>query len=63
MRPESDEPTWYRLCESGGCVEIAVQGESINIRSSKAPETMLSLTRAEWRDFLAGAKEGSLDNL
>jgi len=63
VRPESDEPTWYRLCESGGCVEIAAQGESVMIRSSNAPDVIVDLTRAEWQDFLVGIRTGFFDRL
>jgi hypothetical protein len=33
------------------------------VRSSAAPETSITLTLAEWRDFLAGAKQGLFDLL
>jgi hypothetical protein len=61
VRPESDEPTWYRMCESGGCVEIAIQGEFVKFRSSNAPEVIVHLTRSEWQEFLAGARKGFFD--
>jgi hypothetical protein len=44
-------------------VEIAVQGEAVMVRSSTAPEATLTLTRAEWQEFLSGAKEGLFDRL
>ncbi len=59
------EPTWHagRPCEAGNCVEIAAQGETIMVRSSVSPDLTLTLTRAEWQEFLAGAKEGLFDHL
>lgn len=33
------------------------------VRSSTAPETTITLTRAEWREFLSGAKQGLFDRL
>jgi hypothetical protein len=64
--PGAGQLTWYKRrerCESGACVEISVQGESVAIRSSIDPGIILTLTRTEWQDFLAGAKEGSFDSL
>jgi hypothetical protein len=60
---EVDQPVWYRRCDSGACVEIAIRGESVIIRSSIDSEVILTLTRAEWLEFLAGAKDGSFDAL
>jgi hypothetical protein len=44
-------------------VEIAIQGEVVMVRSSAVPESTLALTRAEWQEFLAGAKQGLFDGL
>lgn len=33
------------------------------VRSSAAPEAAVTLTRAEWQEFLAGAKQGLFDHL
>ena len=60
-----DELTWYkgRPCDTGQCVEIAVTGEEVLVRSSVNPGLLLPLSRDEWREFLAGAKEGWFDHL
>jgi hypothetical protein len=63
QEPAADQPIWHRKCDGGACVEIAVQGEVVMIRSSAVPESTLALTRAEWREFLAGAKQGLFDSL
>jgi len=56
---------WHtgRPCDHGGCVEIAVAGEEVLVRSSVNPGLLISLSRDEWREFLAGAKEGLFDHL
>jgi hypothetical protein len=43
-------------------VEIAAQSEAVMLRSSAAPKATLTLTRAEWEEFLAGVKKGLFDN-
>ncbi len=63
QEPDADRTTWYGRCDSGACVEIAFQGESVLVRSSRTPEITLTLTRAEWTEFLAGAKQGQFDRL
>ncbi|HTU77075.1 MAG TPA: DUF397 domain-containing protein [Trebonia sp.] len=57
--------SWHkgRQCDGGACVEIAVAGEQVLLRSTEAPGALVSLSRAEWRDFLTAAKEGLLDHL
>jgi hypothetical protein len=60
------EPTWHtsKRCDGGGCVEIGTLGEAILIRSSKAADgTFVTLTRDEWRVFVAGVKGGDFDSL
>ena len=63
QKPAPDQLTWHRRCENGACVEIAVQGEAVMVRSSTAPEAMITLTRAEWREFLTEARQGLFDSL
>ena len=57
------QSTWHRACEGGACAEIAVRGDVIMLRSSLSPEAIVTLTRDEWREFLAGAKDGGFDHL
>ena len=61
----ASEPAWYagRQCESGACVEVGTLDDVVMMRSSQAPDVVLPITRAEWREFLAGAKEGLFDDL
>jgi hypothetical protein len=63
QEPAANELTWHRLCESGACVEIAVRGEAVMVRSSSAPEATITLSRTEWREFLSEAKQGLLDRM
>jgi hypothetical protein len=44
-------------------VEVAAAGEDVLVRSTLAPQVLLTLSRAEWREFLAGAKDGTFDVL
>ena len=62
----ADEPTWHsgKGCDGGACVEIGTQEGSVLIRSSADPDGLhITLTRDEWRVFLAGAKDGDFDSL
>jgi hypothetical protein len=56
-------PVWYRACEAPGCAEVATRGDDVMLRSSLSPEVVLVLARAEWREFLAGAKGGLFDDM
>jgi hypothetical protein len=44
-------------------VEVAVAGEEVLLRSTVSPGVLVALSRSEWREFLAGAKEGLFDHL
>ena len=44
------------------CVEVALDGETINIRDSKHPDgSQLSFNHCEWRAFIEGVKAGEFD--
>jgi hypothetical protein len=59
------ELRWHqgRPCDSGACVEVAEAGEEVLLRSTISPGALLALSRSEWHEFLAGAKEGLFDQL
>jgi hypothetical protein len=43
-------------------VEVANAGGNLLVRNSKHPDgPILAFTKAEWRAFLAGAKDGEFD--
>jgi hypothetical protein len=44
-------------------VEVAAAGGEVLVRSSVNPGLLISLSRDEWREFLASAKEGWFDHL
>jgi Domain of unknown function (DUF397) len=53
-----------RTCESGACVMVARQGDSVLLGNTSQPDgPVYTYTRAEWREFLAGAKLGDFDDL
>jgi predicted secreted Zn-dependent protease len=53
-----------RTCESGACVAVARQGESVLIRNNSILNSPVSeFTTEEWRHFLAGAKLGHFDGI
>jgi predicted secreted Zn-dependent protease len=61
-----DEATWRTAgrCDGGTCVEIGVLGRLILIRSSADPDGVrIALSRGEWREFVAGVKDGEFDGL
>jgi Domain of unknown function (DUF397) len=60
------EPIWRtaRRCETGGCVEIGILGDSVLIRNSADRNgERLTLRRDEWQEFVAGVKDGDFDGL
>ena len=62
----ADKPTWHmaRCCDSGACVQIGTMGNSVLIRSSADPDSPhVTLSRDEWRVFVAGVKDGDFDSL
>ena len=64
-REPVDALTWHQVrpCEVGGCVEVAVTGEDVLVRTTVSPDELITLTREEWTAFLASAKEGDFDHL
>jgi Domain of unknown function (DUF397) len=57
---------WYkgRPCESGACVEAAAADDAVLIRSTAHPDDApFTMSRDEWREFVAGVKDGLFDRL
>jgi hypothetical protein len=48
-------------CSGGTCVEVAVAEGIVYLRASENPSRVLTFTKAEWADFVAGAKVGEFD--
>lgn len=65
MTDESrNEIPWHRSawCESGACVEVAVDGDTVLVRSSVYTEPVsIALGLDEWKRFVARVKDGSFD--
>jgi hypothetical protein len=59
----ASELVWHsgRPCEGGACIEIAEGGEAVIMRSSVSPDATFTVSRDEWREFLASAKAGFFD--
>jgi hypothetical protein len=50
------------FCTTNGCVEVAIRPDSIMVRDSKSASLpALSYSPKEWRDFVAGVKNGEFD--
>jgi hypothetical protein len=62
----ADQLTWRTAerCNGGECIEIGTLGGSVLIRNAADPDgACVTLTRDEWRVFVAGVKEGDFDDL
>jgi hypothetical protein len=58
--------TWHTAlsCESGACVQVAVDNHSILIGNSQRPDgPVLEYTPDEWHAFVGGIKKGDFDGL
>jgi hypothetical protein len=56
---DQNDVQWKRSsrCDTGSCVEVAFDGDSVMLRQSASPDGLiLSFTRAEWLAFIAGVK-------
>ena len=61
-----DSITWHTAlsCESGACVEVAANQNTILIRNSRQPDgPLIEYTSEEWHAFVSGVKKGDFDNL
>ncbi|WP_405004656.1 DUF397 domain-containing protein [Kitasatospora purpeofusca] len=59
-----EELLWQRpsLCaDSSNCPEVAITGDTVYLRSSLLPSSTARLTLTEWRDLLAGVRNGEFD--
>jgi len=53
-----------RLCDSGACVGVVRQRNSVLIGNTSDPEAPVSrFTKQEWSAFVAGVKLGDFDDL
>ncbi|MDY0810290.1 DUF397 domain-containing protein [Kitasatospora purpeofusca] len=59
-----EEIQWQRPSRCAGssnCPEVAVTADAVHIRSSLLPSSTARLTLPEWRDLLAGVRNGEFD--
>jgi len=53
-----------RTCESGACIIIARQGDSVVFGNSTQPNgATYAYTATEWKEFIAGVKLGDFDDI
>lgn len=59
------EPAWHvgRTCEHGACIEVGASDEAVLLRSSQAPDVIVTMSRAEWREFVASVKLNLFDDV
>ena len=59
------ELTWTKARASlntGACVELAIDGDSVLMRNSRQPETEIRFTRAEIAAFFDGVRRHEFDD-
>ncbi len=65
MEPDWSTAAWRKSVHSdtGACVEVAESAGRIGVRDSKAlgRGPVLEFTEAEWRAFVAGARDGEFE--
>jgi predicted secreted Zn-dependent protease len=50
-------------CDGGACIRVAASGSTILIADTKTPAgPVLSYTKAEFQEFIAGVKNGDFDD-
>ncbi len=62
----ADGPTWRiaKRCETGACVEVGIQDGSVLARCSAYPDGIhITLSKDQWRVFVAGVKDGDFDGI
>lgn len=60
---EASSPDWRKssYCESSGCIEVAVSGESVLVRDSKDPHSpVLRISKDAWQAFVDEIRSGDL---
>lgn len=62
-----DAPPWITssYCAAGNCIQVRPLdgGETVAVRDSKSPDTVLFYSADEWSDFLAGVLNGDFADL
>ncbi len=67
MYPSAPEDLGWRksrTCDGGACVIVARHGDSVVFGNTTQPNGPVYVyTEAEWKEFLAGAKQGDFDEI
>lgn len=63
-RPRYENVNWRRAaCANGECAEVGQQGDMILMRSTLAPDVIVSYTAAEFRVLRLSFQAGQFDDL
>jgi hypothetical protein len=64
-RQRNAQAVWRkaRACANTECVEVAALAGKVGVRGSRAPNVVLTFTKAEWGAFLRGVKAGDFDDV
>jgi len=52
-----------RTCDGGACVAVSRQGDSVVFGKGQPDGSVITYTRAEWKEFIAGVKLGDFDDI
>jgi hypothetical protein len=52
-----------RTCDSGACIKVARDGERIFFGNTTKPDSTITYTADEWREFVAGVRRGDFDDI
>ena len=52
-----------RTCDSGACIKVARDGERIFFGNTTKPDSTITYTADEWREFVAGVRRGDFDDM
>jgi Domain of unknown function (DUF397) len=54
---------WRKACNKQACVELAENGDTVDVRNSRDPGKIISFTREQFQDLRDGIKRGIFDDL
>jgi hypothetical protein len=59
----TDVADWRRstYCSSGGCVEVAREGQDIVVRNSTDGDNVVAFAPDAWTDFVQAIRDGEFD--
>jgi hypothetical protein len=54
----TDEWKSSSFCADGACAQVKTSGETVSVRSTTEPDTVVVFTIAEWEALKAGIRNG-----